>query len=54
MENTGADVYLNGDRIIYFDTKEQAEAWVKNYNDNARYKRNFIVVPKVDKSAGES
>ncbi len=28
-----------------FETKEKAEDWIKNFNDNARRKRNFGIKP---------
>jgi hypothetical protein len=37
------EVHLNGEKYIDFENKTAAEEWIKNYNDNARYKRNFII-----------
>ena len=31
---------------VSFATKDQAEAWIKNFNDNARRKRNFGIEEK--------
>jgi hypothetical protein len=39
------EVHLNGEKYIDFASQEAAEEWVKNYNDNARYKKNFIILP---------
>jgi hypothetical protein len=39
------EVHLNGEKYIDFENQQMAEDWIKNYNDNARYKKNFIIKP---------